>query len=279
MKTIIAATDFSSSATNAVNYAADMAMAINAELLLLFTYELPIAYMEIPVAANIDDLQRIAETEINSCRQKIHERTKNKLTVIAEVRMGTFFQELKAVCERINPYTVVMGSQGTTAGERFLFGSHTLHAMKQLAWPLVTVSPGSTFSSIKKIDLACDFEKVATTTPIDEIKMLVNDFHAELHVINTGRSGEYNPDIAFGTSMLESMLDSIKPECHLIYNENTDESILRFAEKNNIDLLVVLPKRHGLLEKITHKSHSKQMVLHSHIPVMSLHQHVIKELQ
>jgi nucleotide-binding universal stress UspA family protein len=279
MKTIIAATDFSPAATNAVNYAADMAMAIHADLLLLYTYELPIAYMEVPVAMNIDDLQRTAEAEINRCRHQIHERTKNKLSIIAEVRMGTFFQELKAVCERVHPYTVVMGSQGTTAAERFLFGSHAIHAMNHLAWPLVTVSPGAKFSSIKKIGLACDFEKVATTTPIDEIKTLVNDFHAELHVINTGRWDVYNPDLVFGSSMLKTMLDPIKPECHFIYNENTDESILKFAEKNNIDLLVVLPKRYGLMEKIAHKSHSKQMVLHSHIPVMSLHQHVIKELQ
>jgi nucleotide-binding universal stress UspA family protein len=279
METIIAATDFSSAATNAVNYAADMAIAINANLLLFHSYELPIGYMEVPAAANIDDLQRLAEAEINRCRQQIHERTNNKLSITAEVRMGTFFQELNAVCKRVQPYTVVMGSQGTTAAERLLFGNHAIYAMKHLEWPLVTVSPEAKFSSIKKIGLACDFEKVAGTTPIEEIKALVNDFNAELHVINTGRWDIYNPDTAFGSGMLKKMLDPIKPECHFIYDENTDEAIMNFVDKNKIDLLVVLPKRHGLTERILHKSHTKQMILHSHIPVMSLHQHLIKELQ
>jgi len=34
----------------------------------------------------------------------------------------------------------------------------------------------------------------------------------------------------------------------------------------------VLPKRHGLLDKLIHKSHTKQLVLHSHVPVMAFHQ-------
>ena len=48
MKTIIVATDFSSTALNAANYAADMALAINADLLLLYVYQLPVSYSEVP---------------------------------------------------------------------------------------------------------------------------------------------------------------------------------------------------------------------------------------
>ncbi|MBK8520712.1 MAG: universal stress protein [Chitinophagaceae bacterium] len=42
--------------------------------------------------------------------------------------------------------------------------------------------------------------------------------------------------------------------------------------KNQIDLLVVMPHRHNLLSGLFHKSHTKQLVLHSHVPVMSIHQ-------
>jgi nucleotide-binding universal stress UspA family protein len=187
------------------------------------------------------------------------------------VRMGLFFEELKTVCERINPYAVVMGSQGTTAAERLFFGSHTVHAMKHLVWPLLTIPPQVRFSSIKKIGLACDFNKVVDTTPVDEIKTLVNDFHAELHVLNTGKKEVFKPELVFESGLLQEMLVALKPEYHFIATDNTDEGIMNFAEKNHIDLLVVLPKRHGLLEKLLLKSHSKQLVLHSHVPVMALH--------
>lgn len=272
MKTILVATDFSSAALNATNYAADMALAINADILLLHVYQIPVSYSEIPVAVNAEDMQQSVEKDINKIKEQLTRKTSGKLNIETEVRMGIFFPELKTVCERIKPYTVVMGSQGTTAAERLFFGSHAVYAMKHLMWPLITVPLGATFSSVKKIGLACDFDKVVDTTPVDEIKMLVTDFNAELHVLNTDKKNVFNPDVVIESGLLEEMLVPIKPNYHFISNGNRDEGIMDFAEKNHIDLLVALPKRHGLIDKLIHKSHTKQLVLHSHVPVMALHQ-------
>lgn len=272
MKTILVATDFSPAALNAANYAADMALAINADILLLHVYQIPVVYLEVPVIVNEELIMQEAEKEIIKIKNQLNHKTKGKLNMETDVSVGIFFTELKTVCERIKPYTVVMGSQGSTAAESLFFGSHAVYAMKHLMWPVITVPPGATFSSVKKIGLACDFDKVVDTTPVDEIKMLVNDFNAELHVLNTGKKEVFNPGIVFESGVLEEMLEPVKPHYHFISNQNTDEGIINFTEKNDIDLLVVLPKRHGLLNKLTHKSHTKQLVLHSHVPVMSLHQ-------
>ncbi len=272
MKTILVATDFSSAALNAANYAADMALAINADMFLLHVYQIPVSYGEIPVVLNVEDMVQDAENGINELKKQLIQKTGGKLKVETEVRMGVFFHELKTVCERINPYTVVMGCQGSTATERLFFGGHTIYAMKHLIWPLITVPPEAKFSSVKKIGMACDFDRVVDTTPIDEIKMLVKDFNAELYILNTGTKEIFNPEVVFESGLLQEMLVDLKPNYHFITNENTDEGIMDFAEKNHIDLLVVLPKRHALLDRLIHKSHTKQLVLHSHVPVMALHQ-------
>ncbi len=271
MKTIIIATDFSVAALNAADYAADMAAAINADLLLLHIISTVITYTEIPVIINDDEILRNKENEMNELKVQLLARVKSKINITTEVRMGAFFHELEAVCENTKPYTVVMGSQGTTAAERFLFGSHTVNAMKNLMWPLITVPPASKFSFIKRIGLACDFNKAVERTPIDEIKKLVKDFTAELHVINTGKEKVFDPEIVFQSGLLKGMLQGVSPFYHFISDENVDEGIIDFAEKNDIDLLIVLPKRRGLLSKLIHKSHTRQFVLHSHVPVMALH--------
>ena len=271
MKTILVATDFSPAALNAVNYAADMAAAINGDLYLLNICQVPIGYAEVPVIVNLDELMNEAKIEINKLKDELTHKTGNGLQIKTEVREGAFFQQVKNVCELIKPYTVVMGSQGTTAAERMFFGGHAVNAMKNLEWPLITVPQGSRFSAIKKIGFACDFTEVIDTTPVDEIKMLVNDFNAELHVLNTGKQSEFNPDTVFQSGMLQEMIGSLNPNYHFIASENIDDGIIDFAEKNNIDLLLVLPKRHSLFEKLVHKSHTKQLVLHSHVPVMALH--------
>lgn len=271
MKTILVATDFSPAALNAAAYAADMAATINAGILLLHVYHLPVIYSEVPVAINKEAAIKEAEKEIEKIKRVLVDKTKGKINIEIEIREGIFFEELKKACEQIHPYTVIMGSQGTTAAERLLFGAHTVYAAKNLKWPLITVPAGAKFLAIKKIGLACDFYNVADATPIDEIKMLVKDFTAELHLLNTGKEEVFDPEIVFQSGLMEEILEDIKPQYHFITNKNTDDAIIDFAEKNNIDLLVVLPRRHSLLDKIMHKSHTKQLILHSHVPVMALH--------
>lgn len=271
MKTIIVATDFSTAALNAAEYAADMALAIQANILLLHISEIPIAYLGMPVAAIEDEMMKDAKNSLSQLKEQLMTRANGKLNIKTEIGAGVFFHELKVVCEKIKPYSVVMGSQGTTAAERAFFGGHTIYAMKHLEWPLITIPPHAKFSQIKKICFACDFDKVVDSTPIDEIKRLVNDFHAELHVINSGKKESHQPDMIFESGLLQEMLISLNPQYHFITDGNTDESIINFVEKNNIDLLIALPKRHGLLKKLIQKSVSKQLVLHSHIPVLAIH--------
>lgn len=272
MKTVIAATDFSPVAFNAVNYAADMALALEAKLVVMHVYQMPVMYLEVPVSINTEDIRRDAEREMNKLKQRISVRTGGKLFVETELRMGVFYPELKALCDELQPFAVVMGSQGSTAAERLFFGGHTVYTMKHLMWPLITVPPLAGYKTVRKIGLACDFQKVLETTPVMEIKKLVKDFKAELHILNTGHQEDYNSDVVFESGMLEEMLGEARPVYHFISGSSVDKGIMDFAEKNNIDLLVILPKRHGVIDKLIHKSVSARLVLHSHVPVMALHQ-------
>jgi len=271
MKKILVATDFSEVSLNAAKYAADMASVINASLYLLHVNQIVIPYGEIAVLAGVEDMEN-AEKEMKKFRETLMTMTDNKLKIETEVRMGVFLDELQTACEYVTPYAVVVGSQGTSASERLLFGRHAVNAMKQLAWPIITVPPGAKFSDVKKIGLACDLKNVVDTVPVDEIKTLLHDFNAELHVLNTGKKDVYDNDIVFQSGLFQEMMNGLVPDYHFISSEDIDDGILDFVEKNHIDLLIVLPKRHSLLDKLIHKSHTKQLVLHSHVPVMALHQ-------
>ncbi len=271
MKKILIATDFSEASYNAARYGTDMALAIGADIVLLHVFQVPAPSAEVSLVVSVDNIQDEAEDKISELKEMIGRKTRNSINVDTEVIIGSFFDELKTACERIKPYTVVMGSQGETAAERFVFGSHAVYTMKHLTWPVITVPPGSAFSAVKKIGLACDFDNVIDSIRVDEIKRLVNDLHAELHVLNTGKATVFNPAVVFESGLLRGMLKNLDPKYHFISNGNVDEGILHFAESNHIDLLVVMPKRHTLVERIFHKSHTKQFVLHSQIPVMALH--------
>jgi nucleotide-binding universal stress UspA family protein len=271
MKTIIVATDFSAAARNAAGYAAAMAKAIGAQLHLLHVFQPPVSYGEIVVAIDLQQWQRDAETTLNEWKADLQRRTNSIIDIHTEVRMGSYFGELEAVCKQLTPYAVVIGSTGKTAAERLLFGSNAVFTMKHLSWPVIAVPDGVTFGHIDKIGLACDLENIVDTVPLEEISLLVKDFQAELHVLNMGRKHQYNSDAVFASGVLGQKFSLVTPQFHFLTSANADQAILDFADKNDIDLLIVLPKRYSLPEAILHKSHTKQFVLHSHVPVMALH--------
>jgi nucleotide-binding universal stress UspA family protein len=271
MKTILVATDFSRAALNATNYAIEMALVIDADLYLLHVFQTPGTSLQVPMPLILDEMLQDVKGEMDKQKEYVVHKTAGKLAVKTEVRREYFFAELEAVCDRIKPYCVIMGSQGTTAAERLAFGGHAVYAMRHLEWPLVTVPPFTSFSSVKKIALACDFDDAINTMPLDKLKALVNDFGATLFVLNTGKKEEFNPDIVSRTRLLEQELGTIKPHYNFIANPDIDAGILGFVEDNNIDLLIVLPKHYDFLHNLLHKSHTKQMVLHSKVPVLALH--------
>ncbi|MBO9729692.1 MAG: universal stress protein [Chitinophaga sp.] len=270
MKTILVGTDFSATAFNAACYAADMALALGKDLLLLNIYTIPVAYYEVPIVINEQQMVQDLEDEMNKLKEQLLQRISGKVLIKTALRVGTFFTELSMVCEQVKPYAVVLGSQGSTVAERLFLGGHVVYTMKHLNWPLIAVPPDAHFSGIRKIGLACDLNDVAATVPANRIKSLTADFNAELHILNSEQQRESSPKMARESGVLHEMLQTVKPHYHYIVQEQTDQSIMNATVENHIDLLIVLPKHHSLPHLLMHKSHTRQLAMHCHVPVMTL---------
>lgn len=272
MKKIIIPTDFSAAATNATNYAVDMAIAIQAEVILFHVLYIPITYTEVPPAVTPENMEKEMKDKLDELKQKLLHKCGHAIKIETEVRIGTIMSELTQLCKEQNPYAIVMGSQGASATEYTLFGSHSSNVMRHLKWPVIAVPSGVKFNAIKKIALACDFENVAEKIPVDEVEKMVKDFHSQLFVINTDKTKYHNPDKIFESGLLQVMLQDLNPNYQFITHHDIDEGIMDFCEKNNIDLLIVFPKRHTLIDKMIRQSHTKKLVLQSHVPVMAIHE-------
>ena len=274
MKVIIAPTDFSEISINAVNYAADLAVTIHAGLALLHVYQVPVNYSEVPLPATILSDTENAIAKIEKLKEKLTERTRAEIKIYTEVQIGSVITVLRDYCKDLKPYAVVMGAQGAGAVERFLFGSNTISAMKHLSWPLIVVPAEAKYTRIKKIGLACDMKNVTETTPIEEIKALAKEFGARVEVIHisTEDDNKYGPEIVNESGLLQELLYDTHPTYHFPGNVNIEEGLSSFAEKNKLDLLIIVPKKHNIIDKLFHKSHSKQLIFHTHVPVMAVHE-------
>jgi len=275
MKTIIVPTDFSPAATNAMNFAVDMALGINASILLLHVYQVPVSMTDVPVVlVSADELRKSSEEKLEELKQSINHIASGKLKIYTEAKLGDVVDELEELCKHVQPFAVVMGTKGASGIERILFGSTTLTTIRHLTWPVIVVPPGKEYGKgIKKIGFACDFRQVVESTPVQFIRQMVNEFNAELHIMNVDyQNKHFKPETPEQSLMLHTLFEDLNPSYHFISNPDIEDGLNEFAEKNNLDLLITIPKKHKLLEGLFKASSTKQMVTQSHVPVMCVHE-------
>ena len=196
------------------------------------------------------------------------------LRIYTESRLGIVPDELEDICKMLQPFAIVMGTTGHSTVERALFGSNTLSVIKHLTWPVICVPKGKEYGAgIRKIGLACDFREVVETTPFSNIKAFVKEFGSELHVLNVEHgSSPAHKDISEQSALLQTALEDISPQYHFIKHKDIEDGINEFAEINNLDLIITIPKKHKLLEGHFRKSSTRQLVFESHVPVMCIHE-------
>ncbi|HEX5152186.1 MAG TPA: universal stress protein [Parafilimonas sp.] len=266
MKTIIAPTDFSSISYNACLYAARMAEDIKAELVLLHVTELPVAAMEFPVMQEVpDDISM--EEELNELRDKLLAETNNTVNIQTKHIMGSVEYEIKELCNEKEPFVVVMGTHSYSLIDRFFIGSTTLYSVKHLRYPVLVIPSNFQYKPVKKIALASDMKNIYEV-PANEIEAIVKYFKAELQIFYAGKDKQQISRNSLAGLLLDHRLENLQPQLHYVEDEDILKGVSSLAEKHGTDIVMIIPKKHGLF----HRSQSKDFVFYSDIPVMAIHE-------
>lgn len=274
MKTIIVPVDFSTTSTNATEFAGNLAAFYGAEVWLYHAFQIPIALSEFAYALlDVPEMKKAAEHELELLKaQTLHKLSRN-IIINTRAEMSALQFGLNNFCNELKPDIVVMGLSGKNTLTRLIVGSNTIRTVYDLSYPVLVVPPKAEFIPVRKIGFACDYRLVGTTTPVTLLKKIVADFHAELHVLNVDNNDSHPPPgKELENSLLNELLRNAKAEFHSIESAELTEGINWFVNRSNLDWLVVIPKKHKLLEKIFKRSHTKELVYHTHIPILCIHE-------
>jgi nucleotide-binding universal stress UspA family protein len=240
-------------------------------------YNVPVSFTDSPVSpvttVSVEEMKRTSEERLQELKKNLVMVTAGKVDVFTEARLGDTVEELTSICKSVEPLAIIMGSHGATGLERMIMGSTTLTAIRQLRCPVIVVPPGTTYHGIKKIGLACDFENIVQSTPVEYIKNIVREFGADLYVLNVQDIDQDElEDTIMDTAYLDAMLEDVRPKYVQLTGKDVVESINSFAEHNNLDLVMVIPKKHRFIDSLLHKSQSRELISHTHIPIVSIHE-------
>jgi len=272
MRTILAPVNFTENSTNAARYAADMALAANAELYLLHVVQIPISVAEFPVNDFVfEDMLEAGKKGLDELRDELMRRTEGRVRISLYKEIGGVESKIEQFCQQHKPLVVVMGASGSGL-EALLTGTHLGTSVQHLLYPLMVIPPHAAFRLDAKILLACDLEDLAGGLPVKAsfLKDLQEIFQARFEVININTKKEL-AEVAtvFESDTWKECIRNVLPEIHFVVNNKVEEGIGQYLAEHPADLLLVFPKKHSFLE--FHRSQAKKIALHGKVPVMSIH--------
>ncbi|MHA4806696.1 universal stress protein [Flavitalea flava] len=282
MNTILVLTDFSEASLHAARYAGGLTRQFNSKRLVLLN-----AYKTItPIPASEIPPYQTSVFEDNS--KMIFEASTAELEVFKEKLEGFVYPETEIVsraedidlAESINEIAaeegadlVVMGITGKSRLEQMLMGSSTVNVSAECLYPLIIVPLDAAIEPVKRIVFACDMEKVQETTPVEDLKKVLNDFKAELMVVNVTRKGNGQSAEKSGKAvLLDQLMTVYRATYHFIDHSDTVEGITHFAQERNASLILVIPKSHGFVDGLFHRSVTQKLAYHTSIPLLVMHE-------
>ncbi len=272
MSLIIAATDFSNIGKNAVNYACGLASAQNAQLIIVHSYLMPIMFSDVPMPATmINDTQHDAESQmdklVNDCSAAYPD-----VNMEGKVVYGDIVDVIDEYSEEhIIPQIIVVGN--SSAAEINTWPDSTLYeTFKKVKYPVLAVPPGATFKPVQKLCFAFDNKHAGNHNAFSQLRDITGQLNAELHVLNIQANVPNQDNKPDFDEDAKTLLTTPNTKSHFLYETNDiNLGIETFIEKNNMDILAMIPRKHTFFEGLFHKSHTKALAHHSHIPVLALH--------
>ena len=235
---------------------------------------MPIGYGELTWPLfNTSESQGAAEQELEALRETVQNSLRSKVKFNTKTQMAPFADGLAGFCDEIKPDLVVMGLSGKDALTKLIVGSNTIKTIHDLKYPVLVIPPKASFAPVVKIGFACDYKNMEETTPVELLKKMLKDFDADLYVLNVDHNDEHvDDDVMDGSILAKKLFKDINPVYDSIESENVTEGLNKYADEKGLDWIMVIPKKHTALQKIFHRSHSKDLLYHTHLPVLCVHQ-------
>jgi len=277
MKTIIVPTDFSATAYNAARYALGLAQQMGTTRIVLYhAYELIVPIPDVPTSIPMvdpNDLKSASLEGLEHMKQDLLPLLPENAVLEYRAENHLLASNIEDISKEENADLIVMGTTGGSQLEEILIGSNTIDVVKHTHCPVMIIPSAVTFRPIRKIVFACDFKKVGTSTPVYPLKRLLSVFNAELHVLNIDKEGKgLSTDTPEASLLLDTLLEGYHPKYHFVDHSNVVQGIMEFADKENADLILTIPRKHGLFEGIFKRSRTAQLAFHTHIPMLAIHE-------
>lgn len=274
MKTILLPTDFSKAANNAIDYAVEMAKLTQSKMVLFHVYHTPIITSDVPIVIpSLDEMEKQSLSSLDHVKDRIHKKYGSDLSIECKCSCGITVDEINTFAKENAIDMIIMGMQGSGYLVEKIVGSVTTALMKKAACPVLSIDTHVKFKAIKKIVLACDYIETSYKNVLNPLKELAKIFNPHVYVLNVVPQLEVTHTVTEAVEgiKLDHSLEGIEHSFEYSKNEDVVEGINDFVSKNQMDMVVMIPRQHSIFKDIFKRSNTKSVAFHTHVPLLALH--------
>lgn len=275
MKTILLSTDFSEAARNASVYAVEFAKAIQARILLYHAYHIPyVAATDMPNFVLVEPIDPVAlkQQSLSRLKKEADVLTNNSAVQIDYITTEGFaVDEILALEKKENPDFIILGVEARGAISEFLLGSVATDIIRKAKTAVIVVPETARFKKITRIALASDYTLETGTTVLKPLKELAKIFNAKLYILNIIEEEEaLEVNKAIVGRNMGNYFSDVPHSFHFPEDNNFVHGLNEFIRKHDVDLVVLVPHKHKLLDRIFNEGHTKKFAFQTPVPMLSL---------
>lgn len=276
MNLILVPTDFSEQATNALDFAAQIAEKNGARVLLLHVLEHPSdsAFNTMGIATKDSDpmdniyLIKMMEAAKKKMEGIVHDDAFAKINLEYKIIVGRPFEQIARTLAETKGDLVVMGTTGTSGIEEMLVGSNTERVVRRAQCPVISIKEKANFAAIKNIAFASDFANPYNDL-VAELKQLQKLFDARLSLVRINTPNSFTTT-RHDLALMKKFAEVHKLENYTmdIYNDTLEDvGIIYYAEDAGAAMIALgTHKRKGIVNLLS-GSIAEDVVNHATRPV------------
>ncbi len=274
MKKFLFPTDFSATATHALNYGYSLARQVKANIIIcnavIEPAEVPQAGM---VSWPVEESELLLEESSHELRLLREQLEKKEETISfnpiinTKNKAGTVIEIVNCLGHDHDIGLVIIGTHGGGGLSTLLLGNHSRQLIDNINRPLLLVPPSAEIKPIKKIAFATDFQKPAEDLEcIYQLILLARPLNAEILITNIFDAGE--EDHKGFMNELANKADYPHIYYRVVKAYRPEAGLDWLCEHGQIDVLAMVHRSHTFIDSLFRGSQTQKMANHIAIPLL-----------
>jgi nucleotide-binding universal stress UspA family protein len=271
ISTIVIPTDFSETATQALQYGLSFAKKINATVHVIHINQVAMVDATMPAETYQMFVKEIEDHTHEQFLKLEEQYLKNAgVPYLTESTYGFVADEICDYATKNEADLILLGTTGASGAAEILFGSNAASVVAKTKVPVMVIPKNTTYKYLTRIVYATDYNEPEFPA-VMRLIYFAEQYDCPLDIVHVKSESDryFNAENNF---FKKNKAQFSYPNMSFIDLEKGDivKSINQYIEDKQVDLLVMAKHNRSFFDRLFHSSLSKKMAIHSHIPLLVL---------